>query len=195
MEVALKNLTVEGVVSILQQRLIDDVDEDDPSRATTVRAGKLQQDPTKGTGINVLVWPEDEPKPDILFTRHAQRDSGIHMPSNEIGGGHYFYRRYRIYLLFHFRGYRGEDGRTDARQISQVIQARIVHLLLSKTVDEYIQHPTSFAPSDDFNETAIDVQVDDMWLRESGGDGHFIWKGEIAFGYGTEHLARSFLTP
>lgn len=192
MEVSLKNLIVDGVVNILQSRLIDDVDEDDVSRATTVRAGKLQQDPTTGTGINVLVWPEEDSKPDILFTRHAQRDSGLHTPSNEVGGGSYFYRRFRIYLLFHYKGYRGTDGRNDARTISQVIQARIVHLLLERNVHEYIQHPDTLAPSDDFHETAIEVQVDDMFLRESGGDGHFIWKGEIAFGYATEHLARHF---
>jgi hypothetical protein len=40
-------------------------------------------------------------------------------------------------------------------------------------------HPTTLRPTDDFGETAIQLQVMRWHVRESGGTGHFIWKGKM----------------
>jgi len=189
-DVALGNIIVDGVVAKLTARLIDDVSDD--TKASVVRAGKLQADPTKGTGINVLVWPSDDQNPDELYTNDKQE--GITSPTFEIGGGSYYMRRFRIYMLFHFKGYQGDAGRTQARENSQVMLARIKQRILQMnssditTPSDLPKHPTTNQPQDDFGETVITVKVDEFFLKEGGGPGHYIWKGELDFSFLTEQL-------
>src|SRR5688572_13784598 len=185
MEVSLKNILFDGIVERLQDRLITQVDDD--TKATIVRQGRLQEDPTKQTGINVLVWSPEESKTDELYTKQQERHTGLHSPTYEIGGGFTYYRRLVIYFLFHFKGYKGDEMRAEAARRTEVIISRIRHEILTMPLP---LHPVNLVPQDDFGETAILPQIDTWWTKESGGPGNFIWKGEIHFGYLTEHFPR-----
>lgn len=189
-EIALGNMIIDHVVQRLQERLIDDVT--DETQASVVRAGKLQDDPTRGNGINVLIWPSEDEDPDELYTN--ERKEGFLSPTYEMGGGSYYMRRFEIQTIFHFRGLRGEEGRIEARKNAQVILSRIRHTLLSMNSSQSTSasdlplHPTTGQPKDDFGETAVFVQIDEFYLSEGGGTGHFIWKGAIKFSFLTEHF-------
>jgi hypothetical protein len=175
--IAIDNMLIDGLVAELVDKLITVIPDGDPTKANVVRAGKLQNNPTKGTGINVLVWPEEESKPGKL---HTNRESakGIVSPVYEIGGGAFYSHPFRIYLLLHFKAYRGDEGRIEARTQAYVLLSRIrktLHMMALPT------NPNTGQPKDDFGESAIEIQIDDFWMREGGGDGQFIWRGEISF--------------
>lgn len=189
-EIAIGNMIIDHVVDRLQTRLIDEVT--DETQASVVRAGKLQDDPTRGNGINVLIWPSEDLNPDEIYT--PERKEGILSPTYEVGGGSFYMRRFEIQMIFHFRGLRGEEGRIEARQNAQVLLSRIRHTLLSMNSSQSTSasdlplHPVTMQPKDDFGETAIMLQIDEFYLSEGGGTGHFIWKGQIKFSFLTEHL-------
>lgn len=183
--IAIHNMLIDGVLDELETALITDIDSEDPTRANVVRAGRLQADPTQGTGINVLLWPEDDNNPDELYTNDKQ--DGLIAPTYEIGGGASHMLRLKLYLLFHFKGYRGEDGRIEARTLAYIIQSRIRNVLHTMDIPT---HPTTGQPKDDFGEVAIELQVEESWMREGGGSGNYIWSGEISFGFLTQTPTR-----
>lgn len=183
--VAMHNMLIDGIVDALTVDLVTNIVDGDLTKANVVRAGRLQADPTRGTGINVLVWPDEDSNPNELYTNDKQ--AGILAPTYEIGGGAFFMQRFRLNLLFHFKGYRGEDGRVDARNLAYVILARIRKTLHTMNMP---LHPDTLQPKDDFGEIAIELQVDEFWMREGGGSGNYIWTGEIAFGFLTQTPTR-----
>ena len=102
-DISIINLTVDQVVDVLETRLIDEViavDELD-TKARLVRAGKLQEDPTKQTGIQILVHPNYPGEPDKWPHKVAMGEEfGLSFPVGEIGGGLYFWRRYTAEIVF-----------------------------------------------------------------------------------------------
>jgi len=181
MTIALKNMLFDGVVAGLNTALITNVPEADPTRATLVRAGKLQKDPTTGTGINVLVWTSEDD--DTLYTSQA----GLKSPVYEIGGGAFYMLKFQLELVFHYKGLRGDDGRSESRESAHVILSRIRYALQTMPIPT---HPTTGLVADDFGETAIEIEISKMNLKEGGGDGHFIWRGTLDFGYLTQTPTR-----
>lgn len=176
----LHNMMVDHTVDALKIALIDEIDAEDPTRATVVRAGKLQQNPTAGTGVNVLVWPSDDSDPDELFI--GKDTHGLHGPTYEIGGTAYFMMRFRIETLFHFRGLQGDEGRDEARERAQVIHGRIRKTLLQMNLRNLPVHPVTLRATDDFGQTPVAVEIKKYHQTEGGGKGHFIWTGSMTFG-------------
>lgn len=178
--IAIDNMIVNSVIEVLTQKLITDIaDVDDPTRGAVIRAGKLQQSPQTGSGINVLMWPEEEDNPNELYTNN----NGLESPAYSIGGSAFFMHRFRLYMLFHFVGYQSEQGRIDARTNAYVVLSRIREAIKNMSMP---QHPVTGLNRDDFGEVIIANQIDSFWLRESGGSGNYIWKGELAFCFLTE---------
>lgn len=184
---AMKNILLDGIIAELQVALQDEIDPEDPTYVTTVREGRLQDDPGRGTGLNVLVWTEDdEPaQGDELWTRETAE--GLHSPIYEIGGGAYYMMRWRIYLIFHFAGLTGDEGRETARTRAWIVTHRILHRLFTMPIPT---HPITGQPKDDFGNVAIDIQIPTWFLRESGGSGRYIWKGWIHGGHLVEFPTR-----
>jgi hypothetical protein len=169
----IKNMFMEKIRDELKQKLITDIAEDDYP-LSLVKIGKLQDNPTKEGGMNLLIWSDDndEGQDDKLYTSQH----GIFAPVYEIGGSHHNILSVYLTFLFHFRGLRGDDGRDESRMRADLQLARAKHALYNMGMP---LHPTTLRPTDDFGETAIQLQVMRWHVRESGGTGHFIWKGKM----------------
>lgn len=172
----MKNMLMDQLTLYLSQELSTKIT-DDTSAAVT-REGKLQQDPTKETGINVSILSEDDKESDELWTE--DNAEGLKAPTYEIGGNGTYYLRFRLKYQMHFRGLRGDDGRSEARSRAYTVVARAKKAVFEMPLP---LHPTTSRPKDDFGETVFDVQVDKNYVRTSGGDNHYIWKGFMHFGY------------
>lgn len=174
---AVDNMIVSEMVEVLRKALIDDV-ADPGEKAHTVRAGKLQADPTRETGITVLVWPAEEGSG--LYVRDDQQ--GIHAPTYVGGNAVINVHRYDVHFYVYSRE-RGDTGRIIARERSQVVLARIRAALLRMKPP---LHPTTGEPVDDFGEGVYLVQVREWECREAGGTGMFTWKGKVVVDVFTE---------
>jgi hypothetical protein len=176
MALAMKNMLMDQLTLYLTQEMTTNVTDD--TQAEVTREGKLQQDPTSGTGINILIMTEDEVDPDELWT--LENAEGLRAPAYEIGGGPTFYYRFRLKYTMHFRGLQGSDGRSEARARAYTVLGRSKKAVLMMPLPI---NPTTNSPRDDFNESVFDVQIDEHELRTSGGNNHYIWKGWMNFGY------------
>ena len=176
------NMIIDHLETELTQHMITDVD--DETKVTTLRAGKLQNDPTIGTGLSVLIYAPDEDNPSKLYT--AQ--SGLESPIAEIGGGWFYIHPFRLRFILHFQG---ENDREVARQRAQIVIARARWALMQIRTPS---HPINGNSTDDFNETVIELKIENYHLSEGGGPGNFIWRGWMNFSYLTEQNARNFDT-
>jgi len=166
---SIHNIVMDGVLAHLIQKLQIEVTGD--SIAGLVKTGKLQDDPT-ATRINILIAPGD------ATWRHVL-DTGINRSDGRAGfvyeiGGDYptqaWRRRYIVEMSFYFDG---ELIRDTARRTAQIVYSRAQDALSKLKA-------INFA-ADTFGEKVWSFQVSDTWIRESGGEGEFIWKGEIRF--------------
>jgi len=179
---AVKNMLMDQLTTHLQQMLITNVD--DETRANVVREGKLQQDPSPTSGINVLIYSETEEDPDVIAEKGEMR--GIVSPVHEVGGGTFYYYRFRIKFDMHFIGQSGDDGRSESRRRAYIVVARTKHAIRTLQMPT---HPDTGSLADDFGEMAILVSVDEHDIRPSGGQNRFIWRGWMDFGFLIENLA------
>lgn len=173
---AIKNMLMSQLTAYLAQEM-DDVILDETS-ASVVREGKLQANPGNDTGVNILILSEDDEDPDELWTK--ENAEGLQAPTYEIGGNGTYYLRFKLKFTMHFRGLRGDEGRTEARERAYVIAARAKKSVFEMPLPK---HPDTGQTKDDFGETVIDVQVDSMHITTGGGSGYWIWKGYMNFGY------------
>ena len=180
-EVAI-NMMVDHLVTELTQHMITDVS--DETKVATLRAGKLQSDPTSGNGLNVLIYAPDDERPSKLYTEQ----SGLESPIGEIGGGWWYLHPFRLRFILHFAG---ENDRDVARTKAQTILSRARWALMQIHMPK---HPSTNLSKDDFDETLVEIKVKDFWLNEAGGPQHFIWNGWLEFDLLTEQTARNFDT-
>jgi hypothetical protein len=183
--IAAANMILDHLETELTQMLMTDITDD--TKVTELRPGKLQDDPTKDKGLNVLIYAMNADIPSFV---HKERDGakGLDAPTTEIGGGWYYNHPFALRFNLHFRG---ENDRAVARTKALVIFSRARWALQQMRMP---MHPTTGMPTDDFNETIIEVQMDKFWLDEGGGPGHFIWRGWMYFNYLCEQTARDFDT-
>jgi hypothetical protein len=170
----MKNLALDALVDALRLELVTNVPVDDVTRAETVREGRLQDNPTKGTGINVLVYTEDEKEPDELWVKDD--DIGIDSNTYTMGGGEVISSKFRLHIVCHYKGLTGDDGRKQARETTYLIIERCRKAI--REMDMPVD-PDTGTTRDSFGNTAILVQTTDYYMDEQGGSGHFIWRGEL----------------
>ena len=170
MDTSILNVLSDGVTAWLQQELADSVEGDiagDNAKAGLVQAGKLQQDPTL-TLINIMVHPGGDDWPHEL---NKQDDGpGLYGPTYEMGGQYAaeeWRRRFLIQLNMFFQG---EYDRDVARAKAQVVLSRAQHALRRMPIP---------ATVDDFGESAYAISTDSGYITEGGGEGTFIWRGEL----------------
>lgn len=170
--VSLINVLMEAVIDHLQTVLIDDATDD--IQAGLVRAGKLQDDPTD-TKITILVHPGGKDFPHVL--NKENEGPAMHAPVYEIGGGvpgrsfqgSAFHRRRLVIQLSLF--FPREQYRLRAQLKANAVLSRTLWGLYTLDVPYEM---------DDFGEQATgQFQILDNYIEESGGEGTFIWRGEI----------------
>jgi hypothetical protein len=134
----------------------------DETRAGLIRAGKLQDDPTI-TQINLLIHRGKEEWPDVL----KMDTDPFYSPVYEIGGVQWWWRRFIIEMSFFFDG---EIDRAVARNKGNIVLPRAQKSLINLPMPQGV---------DDFGESCHGLQIRKAWLSEGGGEGEFIWRGEI----------------
>lgn len=160
------------VVEWLASALIDDVTDD--TKVGLVRKGKLQDDPTIKE-LNILIKDGGDEWKHIRAPRDYHALS--YVGPFEMGGpqgGVFWLRRFTIVFTLFFVG---ETDRAVAIEKSNIILSRAQHAVWTTPLP---------SGADSFNERAIDIDVEDWWLREGGGTGNFIRKGELRFEVLTE---------
>lgn len=170
MEIAMVNLLMDGMTEYLIQKLYT---EPEDLKVATIRPGRLQDDPTKLNGFNILIGTEFETERSRLATPTS--DGTISGYPYEIGGGVMLWNTFTVDMIFHFKG---EKVRDTARTKAMILMSRLKHALLSMPMP---LHPDTGQPQDDFGETLLMLEIGQHFLRESGGPSHFIWKGELNF--------------
>jgi hypothetical protein len=168
--VSLFNMLIDKIVDELTRELYTDVPSSDPSRVILIRAGRLQEDPTKAR-MNLMVHYGGDLDKDAL----NDANDPVEAPTYEIGGGQYMRRRFRIEFEFFFPGERDRDN---ARTWAMVAYSRCQRALKDMPMPV---HPTTGNPVDDFGEMALQLVFKPSFMRESGGPGSFIHKGELHF--------------
>lgn len=185
--ISAENLILDHLESELVRLMVTEIDPDDETKITELRAGKLQDDPTKDAGLNVLIYAMNEDLPSVLYSDNVQ--SGLTTPSvGEVGGGWFYMHHFGLRFILHFKG---EKQRDIARRKAQVVLSRARWALSQMRMPT---HPTTGVPKDDFDETILELQVEKFWLNEGGGPGHFIWRGWLYFGFLTEQSTRDLDT-
>lgn len=174
MTTSIHSLIMEAVRDEFQAQLIDAIA--DETKAGLVKVGHLQDDPTEAE-VNFMIHPGDENWRHALNTNVGGPDA--HTPFAYTIGGPYgsasWRRRYTVEMDFYFDG---ELDRNVARKKALVILQRAHTTLMKMAV--------SVIPRDSFGERAHFIQVYDSYLVESGGEGTFIWSGELRFEVITE---------
>lgn len=165
------NLTIDKVESILEEYFVTNADPDQPELVpATIRAGRLQADPTAGTGISFLIHPNHYADEEYVHEL-AEAKYGYHPATHEIGYGRQYWRAYTVEVLFFDMG---ESDRAVSRQSAQVLLSKLEHSLVVGGVERSGQ--------DTFGESVIEPAVIvSSLIRESGGSGAFIWRGEVRF--------------
>lgn len=168
MDTSILNSIMETVIDWLSSQLIDGVT--DETQAGLVRAGQLQDDPTDAQ-INILIHPGDDDWPDVLNLQ--DKPPGLHGFTYEIGGNPYgsaaWRRRFMVELSLFFDN---ENNRDVARTKANVVKSRAHWALMRSPLPQ---------GQDNFGESAHMLQVCNSWIREGGGEGTFIWRGELKF--------------
>lgn len=155
------NLIMDRVVDEMSEGMIDAVT--DTSQVGLLRTGRLQSDPTIGK-LNVLLQQGGEKWPDKLA---QPSDFGIRSPyTYELGGASWWRRRFIVnYQLF----FLGETNRNVARITANVVFSRFQRKLKDLSFTGL---------KDTFGEKAVALQTVRQWMKEEGGVGTFIWRGE-----------------
>lgn len=165
------NLITEAAVAKLVTDLQTALDPTDPTLAAVVRYGKLQDDPTQGTGINVLAHVGDPYDEGWFHSVTAAKElTSYAVPSYEIGGGEMWWRRLTIQLSMFYIS--REVDRDTAMEYSYVVLSRAEKSLSELVVGDLV---------DTFGERAIKLFVVRSRLREGGGPGAHIYKGFLGF--------------
>lgn len=170
---SISNLLIEAIEDRLVQKLSDE--QTDAAKARLVRAGRLQQDPTR-RNINILVHPggEDFPDgPDKIMV-HESLDDDLQNFTYDTDTVHWL-RRFRVELTIFLRSRR---DREESREIANVVASRAVSATESMDLTPI--------PVDNFNERAWWVSVEKLYLSEGGGEGSFNWRGEMWVEFRTE---------
>lgn len=176
-EIALKNMLVNAVVDTLMAALVTNIAPLDPTRATTVRAGKLQDNPTKETGISVLVWPSEDDEPDGLYIISEQTGIYTNTYTGGMGNSTGMHTVHRMRVMFKMHNkLSGEDGRQLARERAHRVISRARYALVKMPMP---LHPITGAPTDDFGESVFLIQIRKWHTTESGGTGNYIWNAQI----------------
>lgn len=179
--ISVTNLLMDAVVDQLTEWLQvvptqDEIENPDFNKryeavAGLIRNGRLQDDPTT-YAINILVHPATEEHKDELYDKDVH--NAFRLPNQfEIGGivpNSYWVKHIHAEMTLFFDG---ENKREYAQTRAQVVLSRAHHALMLLNAN------FAAIPRDSFGNKAHMCTVKNMYLREDGGPGTFIWRGEI----------------
>jgi hypothetical protein len=163
------DMLLEEIRSVLQTALIDNIPEDDPARPDIVKVGRFLENPKK-KNIHVAVTGGDPDKPDHQDRIVGSKEDNsvrFEVSPREIGGGEAWWRTGTVYFGVYMLNNAKED---DARTAAYTLYGRIQQALK----DMHVTHLT-----DEFNEHAFKMLVNGTEIAPTGGNGKWIWRGEV----------------
>lgn len=171
----IKTLILNRFYDTLNKALIEDIPNDDPTRASLVKVGRFQDDPTRYP-ISISIAPGDPEDPNyrdgIVTLNDGQQSShniGFYVNAREIGGGEYWYRRGILQVICHFVLNRYPE--LTALDYAHTVLGRITYALEATEVSDL---------RDEFGEQAILPFVYGNTFFESGGPpADYIWRGKV----------------
>lgn len=179
-QTSILNLLIYAIRDRLTDKLITafdgDPDPEDEAQAGLVLVGKLQEDPTD-TLINIIIREGN----DLDDWRHSLNvsdpKSGWAEQIYEIGGPYPTVTNKRRYVIQLRLFYESEFDPDVARTKSNVILSRVEHALWTMSLGGIGR--------DSFGESPHAVEISESYLRQSGGPGTYIFKGEIKLAFVT----------
>jgi hypothetical protein len=171
--ISITKILSDGMVSAMAEYMTFEEDVESEASAQLIRAGKLQDDPTIAE-VNILVHPAKEDWKNELYTSSGvdgvQAYSSYGMRGAGLAPSAYWMQRFTVELRLFFDN---EYDRPVAFEKSQVVLSRAHHALHMMNIKMHNY------PRDSFGMKAHAVQVHDTYIREGGGEGTFIWRGEL----------------
>jgi len=171
----------DGLETLLVAGCQTAVDDDDDSKALLVRAGRLQQDPTKNY-VNILIHPNDPDDMDSWVHEPIGKnitplDQNMPMGMYEVGGGEQWWRRFTVELKIFFN--QKSLTRTQARDYAHLVLGRA-----EEAIKEGVS--TLSALADDWGEQSWGIYIMKSRCVERGGPTKdWIWDGKIWLQVGT----------
>lgn len=158
--------------SYLDAMLIADVPDDDPTRAVTVKVGRLLESPVK-KNVSIAISSGDFEDPDYLDGRiDNTKFDNLQIPDlwvSEVGGGIHWWRRGTINIRVFFVRQRYPEEK--AMAYAYEFYGRLLHAVENCPVHGLV---------DDYGEEAFaPVYVESVSFFESGGSDQFIWRGKL----------------
>jgi len=155
----------------LKVALIDNVPEDDPTRASIVKIGRFQDDPTRYP-ISIAISPGDPEDPaykDGIVTLDAMQNIGFEIYPREIGGGEYWWRRGVLQVQCHFvlSRYPEETALEYAYQVMGRILDSLASTYLADLTDEWGEH------------AVIPFIFANTFFESGGPPADYIWRGKV----------------
>lgn len=165
------HLLVNRIAETLEYYLMTNVPVDDPTRVNLVKTYRFQQDP-RDPGTYLFVAGGNPSKIDLKDARVSAKDMedlGMKIPTGEIGGGHYWWRRgivgYGMYYI--------------SQRYEQTVAADYAHQTLGK-IQAVMDSCVVADLLDDFGEQAFMLIQYANTLFEGGGPAdQYIWRGEL----------------
>lgn len=164
-------LILEAIRAKLQDELITQIPTGTPSRASIVKIGRFQDDPTLYP-ISVSISPGDQDDPDYrdgIVTLDQMHNLGFDAPAREIGGGQIWWRRgiIKLQCFYVIERYAESVALGHAFEILGRIENCIETIPLNGITDSY-------------GEQAIAPFLYGNTFFESGGPpADYIWRGKI----------------
>jgi hypothetical protein len=171
---------VDALVVDLTAACITNLDEDDPTRAGLVRAGRLQANPQTNV-TSILVHPNYPGDPEDWIheeVREINRTHSVYYEeygspiiggAREVGGGRFWLRRGTVELEIFFT--QKNYDRATAKDYANIVRRRVEYTLNTAT--------TPLGAYDTFGEHCQQVSAKKSWLLEGGGSGKFLWRGWV----------------
>jgi hypothetical protein len=167
MDESIVDMLMDHAVDYLAEAMMEEISDD--TKVGLLRSGRLQADPTVKK-INLTIHQGGVDHPDIL----VPKDHPLIKYQYEIGGGQFWLRRFRVKFEMFFIG---DISRDESRRKANVVASR-TRALLQKMPLSGMQ--------DSFTETPIDRHATQLEMREGGGPGAFIWRGDLLWEVVTE---------
>jgi len=174
----IRYLIAKAIADHLETKLITDVSESDPLRASIVKFGRFQQSPIENyLYVSVIGGNVQDPTvQDGIVTIDDMEDIGLRIPAREIGGGEMWFRRGWVEIGAYFI----------AQGLAEELAADYAHTFMGRVSSNIKTAPVG-GITDEFGEIASCIYVYAESLFEGGGPpNQYLWRGQIQWQVLTE---------